>query len=231
MKDTSGLPPRGLWATRLTKCFSPRGWTTFVVLLSTALIIIFSVAMSYALGSDPAPSGVISPSSAGWEPLVSSMLGWAYFIAWSISFYPQVLQNWQYRSVEGLSFNYTALNVMGFLYVTFVRHWMLAKASRALGDVVLYECDGLLSYHPLTRSLLPSLTRSCCCCCCYCCWYCLGTTSVLNVHKVLLRVFTGVFHGSPRPRGVSGHSQRSFFFQPINLHAPAGFLRCIPRIR
>eukprot|EP00750_Incisomonas_marina_P017511 INCI213.1.p1 GENE.INCI213.1~~INCI213.1.p1 ORF type:complete len:337 (+),score=19.18 INCI213.1:304-1314(+) len=112
MEDVSGLPPRGLWATRLTRCFSARGWSVFIVLLSVFLITVFSLSLSFALQS--LSHGVIG-GERGWEPLVSSFLGWAYFLAWSISFYPQVFQNWQHRSVVGLSFDFMALNILGFV--------------------------------------------------------------------------------------------------------------------
>jgi len=42
------------------------------------------------------------------------MLGWSYFCAWSVSFYPQVVQNFQRRSVVGLSLDYQLLNFAGF---------------------------------------------------------------------------------------------------------------------
>jgi len=45
---------------------------------------------------------------------VSAALGWSYFLAWSVSFYPQVAQNFRRRSVRGLSFDYQLLNVTGF---------------------------------------------------------------------------------------------------------------------
>ena len=103
--------PRGQWARRWTSCFSPTGWTTFVVLLSTFLIGLFSVSLTFGLASYT--PGVIG-SHPTTEELVSNILGWAYFLAWSISFYPQVMQNWQRRSVVGLSFDFQLLNVLGF---------------------------------------------------------------------------------------------------------------------
>lgn len=48
-----------------------------------------------------------------WRGL-SGIIGWIYFTAWSISFYPQVFINARRRSVVGLSFEYTALNLVGF---------------------------------------------------------------------------------------------------------------------
>ncbi|RCN46062.1 cystinosin domain protein [Ancylostoma caninum] len=43
------------------------------------------------------------------------VVGWAYFTAWSVSFYPQMLLNIQRRSVIGLNFDFLVLNIVGFL--------------------------------------------------------------------------------------------------------------------
>lgn len=45
-------------------------------------------------------------------------MGWIYFTAWSISFYPQVFLNFSRKSVKGLSFDYTLLNILGFTCYT-----------------------------------------------------------------------------------------------------------------
>ncbi|MCL4150469.1 UNVERIFIED_CONTAM: hypothetical protein GTU68_056565 [Idotea baltica] len=47
--------------------------------------------------------------------IFSNIVGWAYFIAWSISFYPQIYLNWKRKSVIGLHFDFLTLNVLGFL--------------------------------------------------------------------------------------------------------------------
>jgi len=50
----------------------------------------------------------------------SQVIGWIYFVAWSISFYPQIYENWKRKSVIGLSFDFLGLNVVGFtLYSLF----------------------------------------------------------------------------------------------------------------
>ncbi|KAF9418003.1 hypothetical protein BGZ94_009813 [Podila epigama] len=50
-----------------------------------------------------------------YSALVSHVLGWAYFLAWSASFWPQVLLNHRRKSVQGLSLDFIFLNVVGFL--------------------------------------------------------------------------------------------------------------------
>ncbi|GFS25407.1 cystinosin-like [Elysia marginata] len=46
---------------------------------------------------------------------VSSTLGWMYFTAWTLSFYPQVIINWRRKSVIGYSFDFVAFNFTGFV--------------------------------------------------------------------------------------------------------------------
>ena len=48
-----------------------------------------------------------------WRHL-SNVIGWTYFTAWSVSFWPQVFINARRRSVVGLSFDFVALNLLGF---------------------------------------------------------------------------------------------------------------------
>lgn len=46
---------------------------------------------------------------------VSAAVGWIYFLAWSISFYPQIYSNYKRKSVVGLNFDYLSLNILGFV--------------------------------------------------------------------------------------------------------------------
>ncbi|XP_067617373.1 cystinosin homolog isoform X2 [Eurosta solidaginis] len=47
--------------------------------------------------------------------VISVVVGWMYFSAWSSSFYPQIHRNIKKRSVVGLNFDFLALNLLGFL--------------------------------------------------------------------------------------------------------------------
>uniref|UniRef100_H3C6P8 Uncharacterized protein n=1 Tax=Tetraodon nigroviridis TaxID=99883 RepID=H3C6P8_TETNG len=42
--------------------------------------------------------------------VLSQVLGWIYFLLWSLSFYPQAWENWRRKSVVGLNFDFLALN-------------------------------------------------------------------------------------------------------------------------
>ena len=46
---------------------------------------------------------------------ISSVLGWGYFTAWSISFYPQTILNYKRKSYEGVSVDFIILNLIGFV--------------------------------------------------------------------------------------------------------------------
>lgn len=46
---------------------------------------------------------------------MSAIVGWIYFAAWSVSFYPQIWENFKRHSVVGLNFDFIALNITGFL--------------------------------------------------------------------------------------------------------------------
>ncbi|KAE8622015.1 hypothetical protein XENTR_v10005062 [Xenopus tropicalis] len=47
--------------------------------------------------------------------ILQQIIGWIYFMAWSVSFYPQVFENWKRKSVVGLSFDFLALNLTGHI--------------------------------------------------------------------------------------------------------------------
>eukprot|EP01116_Phalansterium_solitarium_P010633 TRINITY_DN2564_c0_g1_i2.p1 TRINITY_DN2564_c0_g1~~TRINITY_DN2564_c0_g1_i2.p1 ORF type:complete len:267 (-),score=69.47 TRINITY_DN2564_c0_g1_i2:482-1282(-) len=46
--------------------------------------------------------------------IISAVIGWVYFAAWTISFWPQIISNYRRKSVVGLSFDYVFLNIIGF---------------------------------------------------------------------------------------------------------------------
>ncbi|XP_028405420.1 cystinosin-like isoform X2 [Dendronephthya gigantea] len=47
--------------------------------------------------------------------IVNMVIGWVYFVAWSVSFYPQVYVNWSRKSVIGLNFDFVCYNLLGFI--------------------------------------------------------------------------------------------------------------------
>ncbi|KAL5094139.1 hypothetical protein Trisim1_008247 [Trichoderma cf. simile WF8] len=69
---------------------------------------------------------------AAFLPLLASLFGWIYTLAWSLSFYPQPLLNWQRRSTSGTTADFPTLNIIGF-------------AAYLASNVALY-------YSPIVRS-------------------------------------------------------------------------------
>lgn len=68
--------------------------------------------------------GIVMPKDqnlpTSYYRLVSSIIGYTYFCAWSISFYPQVILNFKRKSTSGLSNEFSVLNVAGFAcYATY----------------------------------------------------------------------------------------------------------------
>uniref|UniRef100_A0A1Y9H8V3 Cystinosin homolog n=1 Tax=Anopheles farauti TaxID=69004 RepID=A0A1Y9H8V3_9DIPT len=52
--------------------------------------------------------------------VISNVIGWIYFAAWTVSFWPQMIINYRRQSVVGLSFDFLTLNLVGHsVYATF----------------------------------------------------------------------------------------------------------------
>ena len=60
----------------------------------------------------------INISKSGPISIFIVIVGWIYFLAWSASFYFQVILNYQRKSVVGLNFDFLALNLLGFTCYT-----------------------------------------------------------------------------------------------------------------
>lgn len=62
---------------------------------------------------------------------ISTLLGWLYTLAWSLSFWPQTLHNHKKRSVSGLSLDFCSLNFVGFLcYSIYNLSFILSRTVR-----------------------------------------------------------------------------------------------------
>ena len=49
---------------------------------------------------------------------ISSIIGYTYFMAWSVSFYPQIITNYQNKSIDGLSTDSSVLAVLNYTCYT-----------------------------------------------------------------------------------------------------------------
>uniref|UniRef100_A0A8D8HED1 Cystinosin homolog n=2 Tax=Culex pipiens TaxID=7175 RepID=A0A8D8HED1_CULPI len=62
----------------------------------------------------------ITIANSGTLIYVAIVIGWVYFVAWTVSFWPQMIINFRRKSVVGLSFDFLALNLLGHtLYCIF----------------------------------------------------------------------------------------------------------------
>ncbi|KAF2720724.1 cystinosin [Polychaeton citri CBS 116435] len=60
----------------------------------------------------------MGPQTEAFLVALSRLCGWIYFLAWSISFYPQPILNFQRRTTAGLLPDFPLLNVVGFTCYT-----------------------------------------------------------------------------------------------------------------
>ena len=82
--------------------------------------------------------------------LLSNVLGWSYFTAWTVSFYPQVLLNWERKSVKGLSFDYVVMNLIGYAaYATYTCAFFFSPSLRAKGTDLVRLNDVFFCLHAL----------------------------------------------------------------------------------
>ncbi|KAB1265717.1 Cystinosin [Camelus dromedarius] len=97
--------------------------------------------------------------------IINQVIGWIYFVAWSISFYPQVITNWRRKSVVGLSFDFVALNLMGFvaysvfniglLWVPSIKEQFLLKYPNGVNPVE--SNDVFFSLHAVALTLVVTV--------------------------------------------------------------------------
>jgi cystinosin len=97
--------------------------------------------------------------------ILVSVTGWIYFVAWSISFYPQIYLNWKRGSVEGLNFDFLVLNIIGFACYT-VYNWLMFF-DHSVQDLYIQKHE---------RALIPVLTND----------------VVFATHALLACIITGV---------------------------------------
>ncbi|KAM4821828.1 cystinosin [Urocitellus parryii] len=100
--------------------------------------------------------------------IINQVIGWIYFVAWSISFYPQVIKNWRRKSVIGLSFDFVALNLMGFvaysvfniglLWIPYIKEQFFIKYPNGVNPVD--SNDVFFSLHAVALTLI--VIMQCC---------------------------------------------------------------------
>ena len=71
--------------------------------------------------------------------ILSQLVGWIYFFAWSISFYPQFWVNHRLNSIEGYSLDFGFLNLSGFLAYFLYSLWGFLDPSIIPGIVDIQD--------------------------------------------------------------------------------------------
>ena len=79
---------------------------------------------------------------------LSVIFGWIYFVAWSISFYGQVIENYRRGSVSGLNFDFEIYNLVGFTTYTIYNIRGYIDDNLGTGTVqiqdIFFGCHALL---------------------------------------------------------------------------------------
>ena len=106
-----------------------------------------------------------------WYRLVSSIIGYTYFCAWSISFYPQVILNFKRKSTSGLSNEFSVLNVVGFAcYATYTLCFYFSpeiqrqykERNGADAEITVQSNDVAFAVHALVLCCVQFLQVVCC---------------------------------------------------------------------
>lgn len=118
--------------------------------------------------------------------IINAVIGWIYFVAWSVSFYPQVYLNWRRQSVIGLNFDFLAYNITGFIayglfnigmfWIPSIQHEYFAKHPDAVVNPV-QDNDVFFTIHAILLTFITILQ---------CLFYERGDQKVSLVSKVIL---------------------------------------------
>jgi len=84
---------------------------------------------------------------AQWADILSNICGVIYSLSWNISFYPQLLENYELKSVAGFSLEYALLNPSGYLFYTIYCSTGYINSNLGTGQVdwqdVFFSSHGL----------------------------------------------------------------------------------------
>jgi hypothetical protein len=91
--------------------------------------------------------------NAPWLQVVSDLIGWIYFFAWSASFYGQLVLNYKRKSVEGMKLEFQMLNLVGFTFYTVytIKGRFFEDPNDGLGQVSVQ--DTIFAIHALTITI------------------------------------------------------------------------------
>lgn len=96
-----------------------------------------------------------------WQ-ISSNVVGYTYFLAWSSSFYPQIILNYQRKKTGGLSVDFCVLNVFGYIcYTVYTTNFYWNKnviaaykdrTSRGDGEITVQGNDVAFAIHALVMA-------------------------------------------------------------------------------
>jgi cystinosin len=153
--------PRRIVTTRMlaSPFLDETGSARSVVLGLSLLFLVGSL-----LGLVLPKNGTLPNTSRDWYyGTFSSIMGYTYFICWSVSFYPQVMTNYRQQHTRGLSADFCGLNVLGFAcytiynvaFYTSPTIQQLYRERTKGGEVTIQSNDVAFAVHAL---LLSSIT-------------------------------------------------------------------------
>ena len=121
----------------------------------TSCLLLGGMILGMALPTNPK-----IPSHA-WQ-ISSNVVGYTYFLAWSSSFYPQIILNYQRKKTGGLSVDFCVLNVFGYIcYTVYTTNFYWNKnviaaykdrTSRGDGEITVQGNDVAFAIHALVMA-------------------------------------------------------------------------------
>lgn len=129
--------------------------STRSVVAGLATIVVVGTCVGWVAPENP----ILSPSYRR----ISAALGYIYFMAWSVSFYPQVISNFKRKSTVGLSPDFVLLNVIGFgCYTAYTAAFFWSPSIRNLykdrygpdAEITVQSNDVAFAIHALILSFV-----------------------------------------------------------------------------
>ncbi|KAJ1347024.1 hypothetical protein KIN20_001962 [Parelaphostrongylus tenuis] len=95
---------------------------------------------------------------------LTTAVGWIYFSAWSLSFYPQIYLNFKRKSVTGLNFDFLLLNIIGFSFYSMYNLFMYCdpyvqaeyQTEHPRSPIPVLMNDVIFALHALTACVVTA---------------------------------------------------------------------------
>jgi len=120
--------------------------------------------------------------------VISEIVGWIYFAAWSVSFYPQIYINFKRKSVVGYNFDYVSLNIVGFVmysvfncglfWIKYIQDEYFIRYPQGLNPVLIN--DVVFALHAVVATIIIIIQ---------CCIYERGQQRVSYLTRIILGLY------------------------------------------